>query len=252
MAGARSVVEEAKQPIGFRWDQDRLQENERFRAALNKTEVRKEIFNEKFIDGLEKRHDALAERQRKAMLVTGSAFLLLSIALLAVNVPVSLFGVSASNAGNLRELLLVLLASIPLFTLFGSIEQTRIADAMNAWISRASRGDKDVERVLLLRYGLATPIGLCNLQRAGPEMIAWSKWRMAKVIFAFIGGLLWLLLTIGMLILLEVWGLLSILTYPTVSFGFSLLVVIYVVSANCVSFGMRAAAGVTGRGAEAQ
>jgi hypothetical protein len=105
---------------------------------------------------------------------------------------------------------------------------------------------RDVERVLLLRYGVGTPIGLSNLQRAGPEMIAWSKWRMARVVIAFVGGLLWLLLTVGMLFVLEVWGILSILFYPTVSFGFSLLVVIYVVCAYCVSFGMRVAAGVIG------
>lgn len=240
------MTDNAKQePTGFRWDEDRIQENERFREALNKTELRKDLFNEKFIEALEKRHDALAERNRKASLVTGTALLLLAIALLAVNVPVSIFGVSASNASNLREVLLVLLASIPLFTLFGGIQQTRIADLIKAWISRAARGDKDVERVLLLRYGLGIPDMLTSLHRAGPELMTWPTRRKAKVIVAFTGGILWLLLTFVMLVVLEIWGLLSILFYPTVSFGFSLLVVIYVVCANCVTFGMRAAAGVT-------
>jgi hypothetical protein len=244
---ANLMTEEAKQQlVGFRWDEDRLQENERFRETLNKTELRKELFNEKFIEALEKRHDALAERQRKATLVTMSATLLLAIALLALNLPVSLFGISASNAANLREFLLVLLTSIPLYTLFGSIEQTGIADAMKTWISRASRGDKDVERVLRLRYGVAATIGLENLQRAGPEMIAWPKWRKIRVTIAFVGGLLWLLLTAGILFILEIWGLLSILIHPTVSFGFSLLVVVYVACALCVSYGMRAAAGIIG------
>lgn len=242
--GKLVTKEATPEPVAFRWDQDRIEENERFREALNKTELRKDIFNEKFIDALEKRNDALADRQRKAMLFMGSATLLLAVALLAVNVPVSLFGLSASNAANLREVLLIIIASVPLYTLFGSIEQLRIADAMKAWISRTSRGDKHTERVLLLRYGLGTPTLLGNFQRLGPEVITWSTWRKVKLTFAFVGGILWLLLTIGMVIVLEIWGLLSILFHPTVSVGFSLLVIVYVVCAYCVSYGMRAAAGV--------
>src|SRR5205823_3451431 len=104
------MIREAKQePVGFNWDENRFQENERFRQVLNKTELRKELFNEKFIEALEKRHDALAERRWKGMLLHASATALLAIALFAVNVPLSIFGIAASNAANLREVLLVLI-----------------------------------------------------------------------------------------------------------------------------------------------
>ena len=233
-----------QEPSAFRWGQDRIQENERFRASLNKTELRKELFSEKFMDALEKRHDALVERHRKSMLVTGLAFLLLAIALLAVNIPVSLFGISASNAGNLRELLLVLITIIPLFTLMGSIEQARIADTMKLWILRASRGDEDIERVLLLRYGLSAVMGIEALPQAGLSLPTWSAWRKARVAMAFVVGVLWFILSIGILFALEIWCAFSILMHPTVSFGFSVLVIIYVVCAQIVNYGLRLAAGI--------
>ena len=153
------------QQVDFNWDADRFDENERFGALLNKTDLRKDIFNEKFIEALEKRRDVLRERDRKGFLLMATALLFLGIALLSVNVPVALFGVSTTNAANLREVLLVLLASIPLFNLFGSIEQSRIKDLMELWILKASRGDKDIQRALQLRYGIAGAIGITKIQK---------------------------------------------------------------------------------------
>ena len=49
----------------FRWDEWRTENNKAFRQALNKTGVRERLFGEKFIEGLEKRHDALDSRLRK-------------------------------------------------------------------------------------------------------------------------------------------------------------------------------------------
>lgn len=240
------MTDDKQKPIGFRWDQDRQEENHRFREALNKTDLLEKLFGDKFIEGLEKRHDAILERQRKATLLTATALLLLAIALFAVQVPISLFGVSAGNAANLREILLVLIASIPLYTLFGHIEQSRIADVMKGWIAKASGGDKEVERVLMLRYGIGAPFQMNSFNQLNPKAL--PKWRMIRILVMVIGGLLWLGTAIVAVLFVELWGLVSIVIQPTVSRGFSIMVVLYTAFAFCASYGMRAGHGILGQG----
>ena len=125
----------AEEEEKFHWDEQRVKDNELFRDVLNKTDVREKLFTEKFIEGLEKRRDALEIRSRKEDIIQLTVGLLLAVALVTPEMSVSLFGLSA-KAGNFREILLLIMSSIHVHGAPPAIEQARITDAMHLYIQK--------------------------------------------------------------------------------------------------------------------
>jgi hypothetical protein len=223
----------------FRWDEERVRQNEAFKEILDRTSVREQFFNEKFLEGLEKRRDGLDQRDRNAQLVQWTVLLMLGISIFAVNVPISLFGMSTSNASNLREILLLITASVPLYGLYAAVERTQITDAMNLYVQKIAGDDATVLRIMNLRYGLALSFKM-------PELVdrKLTKVQRFNLISYAVGFVCWMLITIGTLFLVELMAVISILHQPTVSMGFSIFIVLYVIVANAANFGFRAVMGL--------
>jgi hypothetical protein len=225
----------------FRWDEVRKQNIDGFRSAMNSTKLRTELFTEKFAEALEKRRDKLDERARRSTLLQGTVMAMLGIALIAENVPISILGMSTNNAANFREILILLLCSIPVYGLIASLEQSRISDALHIWCQKTANGQMDVLRVLKLRYGIGLDVRV-------PELTgrAFTKAQGIKFGLALSGFVVWFLITFMMVVGVEIATLISILRKPTISFGFSVGVAVYVLLANLTSFGVRSAMGLGG------
>jgi hypothetical protein len=222
----------------FRWDEQRMKENEQFQDALNKTELRDKIFTEKFIEGLEKRRDALEARSNKVSLVQLTMSLLLVIALALPDMSVSAVGLSA-KAANFREIILVIMTSIQIYGMAPAIDQARITDAMHLFLQKQAAGDPTVLRLLKLRYGLST--GFQTVDMTGRTF---SKLQKIHLVFGGVAMLLWIVSMFVFFVLLEIAGLISILINPTISLGASVLLCLYVIIVTLTNFSIRGFAGI--------
>jgi hypothetical protein len=228
---------EEKQKIG--WEEQRVEDNEAFRELLDRKAVRERLFGEKFIDGLEKRRDAVEERQRKLSVIQLTLTFLLAVSLLVPTMPIAVFGLN-SSAGSFRELLLVLVGSLPIYGMLAAVEQSRVTDAMHIYLQKQAGGDPDALRVLKLRYGIF-------VRFRSPDISGRTLSAYQKLCFA-IGTVsvgIWFVLTFVAAASLEFFAVVSILMNPSFSRTISILVCIYVVLLNISNFGIRAFTGIS-------
>jgi hypothetical protein len=191
------------------WEEGRVKDNEIFVSCLIAGLVREKLFGDKFIDGLEKRRDALLERQRKLITVQLTLTFFLAVSLFVPSMPIAVFGLN-SNAGSFRELLMVLVGSLPIYGVLGSIEASQISDAMLIYLQKQAGDDVATLRVLKLRYGLFAGI-------RAPDITSrvFSSYQKAKFAIGAVGGLIWLLITFLAVASLALVGAISILLNPT-------------------------------------
>ncbi|HVR58992.1 MAG TPA: hypothetical protein VMT72_19450 [Pseudolabrys sp.] len=228
---------EEKQKIP--WEEPRVKDNESFRELLNRKSIREKLFGEKFIDGLEKRRDAVEERQRKLSVIQITLTFLLAVSVFVPTMPIAVFGLN-SSAGSFREFLLVLVGSLPIYGMLGAIEQSRITDAMHIVLQKQADGDTVALRLLKLRYGIVLPFK--SLDFSGRTFTLYQK------LYLGIGAIsvtVWFFLTFVALVSLEFIAIVSILVNPTFSLTISILVCIYVVLLTVSNFGIRALAGIS-------
>lgn len=223
----------------FQWEEQRVKDNDAFRELLNRKSIREKLFGEKFIDGLERRRDAVEERARKLTVIQLTLTLLLGVSLLVPNMHIAVFGLT-SSAASFREFLLVVVGSLPIYGMLGSIEQSRITDAMHVYLQKQVDGDLDALRVLKLRYGIMPPI---RLQALRGRSFAW--YQKIYLLVVAIGASIWLIVTAFAFLSLEFLGMISILRSPTFSLTISILVCIYILLLNISNFGIRAYAGIS-------
>jgi hypothetical protein len=234
--------------VDFRWDARRVEENRGFKALLVQEDVRRSYLNEKFVEALAKRHESLDEKTTKLQVVVTSVTLLLGISLFSINVPISMFGMSANNPGSLREILLIILASVPLANLLNSIEQSRIADTIAIWIVNEAKGNAALERALRLQYGLGSRQSLKSTLNQF-EQFKSDATKSKKSLVVAMGVFLWFVLALFFTIGIEVIGLISIVLHPTISVPVSMVVVLYWLCAQSANYGVRI---VGGTGANAR
>jgi len=220
----------------FRWDEQRAKDNELFRAILNNTNLREKLFTEKFIEGLEKRKDALEARGRSLDVVRLTMLLLLLVAIVFPDMSVSALGLSA-KAASFRELLLVVIASLQIHAMPPAIEQARIADFMHVYLQKQAEGNQIVLLALTLRYGIA--------RFSAPDLTARNVSKRQKIylVTSAISMLLWIVGVFLLFMLLLVGGMISIIIHPTLSIWVSILVCMYVIAAAMMDVGMRVLTG---------
>jgi hypothetical protein len=226
-----------EEKVKFRWDEQRVKDNELFQAILNDASLREKLFTEKFIEGLEKRRDALNAHARNVNVAQLTMLLLLLVAIAFPNMSVSALGLSA-KAANFRELLLFVIASLQIHLMPPSIEQARITDLMDVYVQVQSEGNPTVLRALRLRYGIATGATV-------PDLVG-RRLSRRQTIFVMIGGLSMLLWIFGIFVvffLLQLVGMISILIHPTLSIWPSILVCLYIVVVIAMDLGVRAMTG---------
>jgi hypothetical protein len=223
----------------IRWEEQRVKDNEAFRDLLNRKSIREKLFDQKFIDGLEKRRDALEERSRKLSVIQLTLTFLLAVSLLVPNMPIAVFGLS-SSAGSFREFLLVLVGSLPIYGMLAAVEQSRITDAMHIYLQKQAEGDPDALRLLKLRYGIVLPFKIPDF--SGRTFTLYQKLYLGVGIASMS---VWFVVTAIVFFSLEFIAIVSILMNPTFSRTISILICIYVVLLTISNFGIRAFAGIS-------
>src|SRR6266478_6105776 len=92
-----------------RWLWPHIVRQERYGQLHGSTKY-KDIFDQKFLEGLEKRRDLLESRNYKLWGLQIPLFLLLAFSLVNLDLKVSLAGFSIEGVRGIREILLVILA----------------------------------------------------------------------------------------------------------------------------------------------
>jgi hypothetical protein len=223
----------------IKWEEPRVKDNDAFRELLNRKSVREKLFGEKFIDGLEKRRDAVEERARKLSVIQLTLTFFLAVSLVVPNMPIAVFGLS-SSAGSFREFLLVLVGSLPIYGMLAAIEQSRITDAMHIYLQKQADGDPDALRLLKLRYGIVLPFKIPDFSR---RTFTWYQ-RIYLGVGLFSVSI-WFVVTALAFVSLEFIAIFSILREPSFSLGISIMVCIYVVLLTISNYGIRAFAGIS-------
>src|ERR1700704_6191342 len=116
-----AMTEPTADPPKFKWS-DRSATRRAEYDALFDTPALKHVFNDKYIDGLERRRNALGSKANKTWLTQMAITGILAINLLSLRLSISIFGLSTVDARGLRELLLFFASTAQLWNLFTTIE----------------------------------------------------------------------------------------------------------------------------------
>jgi hypothetical protein len=198
---------------------------EQFYELFN-TSTFTDIFNEKYMDGLEKRRDLLDSQARKFQTIQTLSLSLLTLSILSIHLPISFLSFSTANVRDLREILLVAYAYILFYITPLVVEQNYIRDLLEAHVRRLSKGHDVALLALKTRYGL---------NPASPEW-KFSSLRYAYFVLSATGGLIVsFLLMIVSSIIIPIVALFDIVRDPTVSVTVSILVVIYFIGSTAAN-----------------
>ncbi len=113
----------------------------------------KEIFDQKFLDGLEKRRELLEGRSYKALAIQVPLFLLLAVSLIKQDVKLAIVGFSIDGVGGLREILLVISSFLALMTSGFNRELGDLKEIIKGAVEKISQGKPDAREFLNVRYG---------------------------------------------------------------------------------------------------
>jgi hypothetical protein len=215
-----------------KWEVDRFVKRDQFEKLLENEDLRRDVFNEKYFDALERRRDAITAASTKRQSLVWIGMLFLGLSVLSVHLPVSIFGLSG-DAKNLREILLLALSTLQVAGLTPELEKANITDHLFALVSFVSKGDETVARALRLRFGIQPPNMIPNLnfpRRSGMQIVTF--------LFTAIGFVGWFLLMTGVFISIQVAALIDIVRDPSVSSRVSWCVVLYALFADAGSLGI--------------
>jgi hypothetical protein len=202
----------------------------------------KDVFNDKFVEGLEKRRDYLAGRSAKVQIVIMTIMLLLSMALLSVHSSISFIGLSTSDSRDIREVLLVIASSVQLLNIFGVIEQGYIRDLLETYATKLANGNEAARQALRVRYGLGANV--VTVPR--PDQGLPTAMQIIVILCGGIGLIGWLVMSFVFLTIVQIAALIDIIRDPTVSLKVSVFVVIYVVLVDAATFGIQIMSGAYG------
>jgi hypothetical protein len=141
----------------FKWAEKSTQRKEEFSRLLTDPAF-KDIFNDKFIDGLEKRRENLDAQFRRVQIVQLTSLIILGLILVAPHINVSFFCLISSDGRGLREILMFLSATVQLYTgILLNPRQVYISEILSVYALKLSNGNAAALRVLYLRYGQERP-----------------------------------------------------------------------------------------------
>jgi hypothetical protein len=138
-----------------RWKWVRLSELRRdmFYDLLVKSKYEK-VFDDKFIETVQKRRDAVAAMAFKLTTFQIPIFALLVFSLIPIQASVSVLGISPASSRHLREILVVASSLIGLIATYLNIYKGSLNEMLSAYTRRQSKGDARVRRFLDIAYDL--------------------------------------------------------------------------------------------------
>jgi hypothetical protein len=219
----------------FKWEAKRQERRAEFGKLLDDEELRRDVFNEKYFDALERRKDALAAAFSKSQMVILIGTLFLGLSVLSVHLPVSVFGLSAQDAGNLREILLVGVSTVQISRVLPEIERANITDLLMVLVSKVAKGNEAAARALRVRYGIDNASIIPSITTPAAQLSAMQK---VTFLLASLGLVGWLLLSVSVVLLIQLFAMIDVLRNPSISFKVSVWVVLYVVFVDLASIGI--------------
>lgn len=152
--------------------------------------------------------------------------LLLALAVVEIDVKVSLLGFSADGVKSLREILLVLSTTLVLIFIPTSSAVLSLKEMLGAVVDHQAKGNDDLQDFLEVRYGLSDVFSIRSFA-SELEASTWFQTSLAIILLVSIVmmGLMLLSTAFGLHIL----NLIEVYKHPNFSFLASLMVIIYVV-----------------------
>jgi len=126
---------------------------ERFAELLAKKE-NAEILGSDFLLALERRRETLESRAYKALAIQAPLFLMLTFALLNLDVKVSILGLSTDSAKSLREVLLIISTAFAVGFSSNGRQLQNINEMLKAAARKFAGSNNDLREFLEVRYGL--------------------------------------------------------------------------------------------------
>jgi hypothetical protein len=194
----------------------------------------KELLNEKFIDGLEKRKDDLERKLQRIQAVQWLVNLILALALLSVHMPISLFGISATDSYNFREMLLVIASALQGHAMFDAQRERYIFEILTAYVTKLSRENTALRYALGLRYSLDANYEVDKI--AGRKQLTINQ--LIFLLATGLGLVVWSVMTFLLPWVIQLFAIIDILRNPTFSTTLSIFVLIYVVAVDVWTIGL--------------
>jgi len=191
------------------------------------------VLNEKYFEALYQRKCELRARADKVQIAQGSVLLLLIFALFATNAHVSLFGLSG-EAKSLREALLVTGSTVQFFAMFAMMEDFHIRELLETYVRIIAKNGSELLQAMRVRFGLGHR-GLL------PEFNMLNMKGKNIAVFAAVGVsmLAWLFISVFTTFVIQIIAMASIVREPSFSMGISVLVIIYVLIIDVLTFGLQ-------------
>jgi hypothetical protein len=229
---------DSESPKSFKWsDKSKFRRNE-FASLLDAPEY-KNIFDEKYFDGLERRKAFLEGRTHTVEVLHATVLLFLALAVLSVHLPISLFGVSSGDTRSFREVLLIIASTVQYMSMWYKSEQRYIDELLTTYVGKLSRGAESAQHALAVRYGLGAAFMIHELGHVKP-----TRFQKIATIWMLFSYSLWGLMAVAVVFLIQIAAVIDILRDPTISLTVSILVVVYVITVYFVTLGLQAMTGM--------
>ena len=113
------------------------------------------VLGDRYFEDVDKRRSSAASLRLIATAVQILIFAFLVLSLLPVDANFSVLWIAQTSNKNLREILIVVSAVLALGTSFIGYHHDVLAEILAALVERRSKGDKDVQEMLKISYGIA-------------------------------------------------------------------------------------------------
>jgi hypothetical protein len=190
----------------------------------------KDVFDQKFLDGLEKRRELLEGRNFKVLAIQIPLFLLLAVSLINQDVKLSIVGFSIDGARGLREILLVITSILGLMASGFNRELGDIKEIMKGAVEKLSQGNADSREFLNVRYGLSE----FAYGRTFDPHLHTGNFHLVWAVLILMPMLLLLGALVGVALSVQFLNLREILLHPNFSPTVSVMVIVFVAAVDLV------------------
>jgi hypothetical protein len=210
-----------------RWVFPRKIRSERYGQLHGSTKY-KDVFDQQYLDGLEKRRDILESRIYKLGALQVPLFLLLAFSLVNLDAKVSIAGFSIEGVRGLREILLVISSIIGVESSSIARQLGDLKELMKAATEKISGGQADARNFLNVRYGLEELSDISKFDQS----LQIGKFQIAMLLLAGLPYLVVVLALVVIVLAVQFLTLREIWFHPNFSPGISVAVIVFVVATD--------------------
>jgi len=207
------------------WTKISTLRKQKFDALLSK---HGEIFDEKFIEMVQKRRERLLNLTLKLTAIQVPILAFLTFALIPVDASVSVLGISPATNRNLREILIVFSAITGLLAVGLSVNRQTLSDIVQAYVDKRSKSDNEANEYLSIGHGLS----FASLPNSDYGLLSFGRGYLMLLLLLIFLVISLFIITVGAALALHVLILRDIYYYPSYSHAVSLLVISLVIACD--------------------